>query len=907
MRRNLSRLLPATRRARLVSSEVPRYGQYNIPVVAESVNFQVGQPAASLLPLETVREAAALKLVEDDPLLLQYGNIAGYPAFRESLAGFLSGADGYGVPVSSEELFVTNGVTGGLSLVCTLFTEPGDVVFAEEPSYFLALSIFKDHKLNCTQIPMDEHGLDVDALEKMLESGVIPKFVYTVPTAHNPTGRTLLPERRERLVALSKQYGFYVVADEVYQLLTFPQNKAPPPMFTFEEPNCADPTVISMGSFSKILAPALRLGWIQSSRPILEKIFACGQLDSSGGMNPVISGIVHAAIDSGAQAKNLASVKETLWERCRSLMAALDEHLVPTGCSYEVPDGGYFVLVKLPGGMSANAVLDEGRDNHKVQFLPGANFADSMSDYLRLSFSYYDADELVVGVQRLADCVAAVRESGAGAPAAAAAAAAPAAGAAAAAAAATPSALAKRSFDRDYLEGLAAEHGTPFQLYDEEAIRGNARELIGSFSEAFPGFQQFFAVKALPNPAVLNVLLDEGCGLDCSSAAELHVARQLNVPGEKVIFTSNYTSEADLGAAVAQGAILNLDDASLCASVPGGCPDLVSFRLNPGIGGTSSGTASNILGGPSAKFGVPRAHIVAAYAEAQARGATRFGMHMMTGSCVLDASLRPTLQLTFRANPAHKLNFDSLPPTTLTHRISSFIFFRCVLDASYWSATVEELMDTVAEVSHALSIEFEFINIGGGLGIPYEPEERPIELAAVVGHVRAAVDAKLIEHGLPSEPTLYMECGRYMTGPFGWLVSRCNAVKDTSGAYAPSNDIAEKYYGLDANMSHLMRPGMYGAYHHISVPGRDGAEEAVNVVGTLCENNDWFAAARPLPASAAKGDLFVVHDTGAHSHSMGFQYNCTPRAPELIERSGGVVDVIRTRETASDLFANTIA
>ena len=853
MRSNLTRrLLPATRRARLVSSEVPRYGQYNIPVVAESVNFQVGQPAASLLPLETVREAAALKLVEDDPLLLQYGNIAGYPAFRESLAGFLSGADGYGVHVSSEELFVTNGVTGGLSLVCTLFTEPGDVVFAEEPSYFLALSIFKDHKLNCTQIPMDEHGLDVDALEKMLESGVIPKFVYTVPTAHNPTGRTLLPERRERLVALSKQYGFYVVADEVYQLLTFPQNKAPPPMFTFEEPDCADPTVISMGSFSKILAPALRLGWIQSSRPILEKIFACGQLDSSGGMNPVISGIVHAAIDSGAQAKNLAAVKETLWERCRSLMAALDEHLVPTGCSYEVPDGGYFVLVKLPGGMSANAVLDEGRDNHKVQFLPGANFADSMSDYLRLSFSYYDADELVVGVLRLADCVAA-------APAAAAAAATP----AAAAAAATPSALAKRSFDRDYLEGLAAEHGTPFQLYDEEAIRGNARELIGSFSEAFPGFQQFFAVKALPNPAVLNVLLDEGCGLDCSSAAELHVARQLNVPGEKVIFTSNYTSEADLGAAVAQGAILNLDDASLCASVPGGCPDLVSFRLNPGIGGTSSGTASNILGGPSAKFGVPRAHIVAAYAEAQARGATRFGMHMMTGSCVLDAS--------------------------------------------YWSATVEELMDTVAEVSHALSIEFEFINIGGGLGIPYEPEERPIELAAVVGHVRAAVDAKLVEHGLPREPTLYMECGRYMTGPFGWLVARCNAVKDTSGAYAPSNDIAEKYYGLDANMSHLMRPGMYGAYHHISVPGRDGAEEAVNVVGTLCENNDWFAAARPLPASAAKGDLFVVHDTGAHSHSMGFQYNCTPRAPELIERSDGAVDVIRTRETASDLFANTIA
>ena len=838
-----------------VSSEVPRYGQYNIPVVEESVNFQVGQPAPSLLPLSTVREAAALKLVEDDPLYLQYGNIAGYPAFRESLAGFLSSKDGYAVPVDPGQLFVTNGVTGGLSLVCTLFTEPGDVVFAEEPSYFLALSIFKDHKLKCTQIPMDEHGLDVDALERMLDAGVVPKFVYTVPTAHNPTGRTLGPERRKKLVALSKKFGFYVVADEVYQLLTFPQNTAPPPMFTFED-TPDEPTVISMGSFSKILAPALRLGWIQSSKPILDQIFACGQLDSSGGMNPVISGIVHAAIDSGAQAKNLAAVKDTLWERCSTLMSALDEHLVPTGCTYEVPDGGYFVLVRLPEGMSANAVLDEGRDNHKVQFLPGANFADSMSDYLRLSFSYYEAEELAVGVQRIAAAVEAVRKSGAGAP--------PVAAAAAPAAAAAAPALAKRAFDRDYLEGLAAEHGTPFQLYDEDAIRSNSRELLSSFGEAFPGFQQFFAVKALPNPAVLRVLLDEGCGLDCSSAAELHVARTLQVPGDKVIFTSNYTSSTDLAAAVAQGAILNLDDASLCAAVPGGCPDLVSFRLNPGIGGTSSGTASNILAGPSAKFGVPRAHIVAAYREAQARGATRFGMHMMTGSCVLDAS--------------------------------------------YWTETVEQLMDAVADVSHELGIEFEFINIGGGLGIPYTPEEKPIELAAVVGNVRAAVDAKLVEHGIPKEPTLFMECGRYMTGPFGWLVSRCHAMKDTTGAYAPNPAIADTYYGLDANMSHLMRPGMYGAYHHITVPGREGAESTrpANVVGTLCENNDWFAAARPLPTSAEKGDLFVVHDTGAHSHSMGFQYNCTPRAPELLERPDGSVDVIRTRETAEDLFANTL-
>jgi diaminopimelate decarboxylase len=328
------------------------------------------------------------------------------------------------------------------------------------------------------------------------------------------------------------------------------------------------------------------------------------------------------------------------------------------------------------------------------------------------------------------------------------------------------------------------------------------------------------------------------------------------------MFTSNYTSDADLRTAVEHGAILNLDDASLCASIPNGCPELVSFRLNPGIGSTSSETQSNVLGGPSAKFGVPRAHIVEAYREAHAHGATRFGMHMMTGSCVLEAS--------------------------------------------YWEKIVEELMDAVAEVSHELSVDFDFINIGGGLGIPYSPEEEPIELGAVVGHVRSAVDRKLTEHSFSSEPTLYMECGRYMTGPFGWLVSRCNAVKDTRGAYGRSMNIADRYYGLDANMSHLMRPGMYGAYHHITVPGREGGNvEPVNVVGTLCENNDWFAAARPMPASAKKGDLFVIHDTGAHSHSMGFQYNCTPRAPELLQRLDGSIDLIRRRETAEDLFANT--
>jgi diaminopimelate decarboxylase len=439
-----------------------------------------------------------------------------------------------------------------------------------------------------------------------------------------------------------------------------------------------------------------------------------------------------------------------------------------------------------------------------------------------------------------------------------------------------------------HLESLASKYGTPFQIYDEGLIRENCQKLLASFSSRFPGFKQYFAVKALPNPAILQILVSEGCGLDCSSVSELGIAKALGVPGSDCMYTSNYTSASDLAFAFDYGAIMNLDDVSLVDSlvqVRGKCPELMSFRLNPGLGRTDSETKSNVLGGPDAKFGVPPEQIVEAYRRAQANGATRFGIHMMTGSCVLNAS--------------------------------------------YWNDTIACLLKAVSQVRSELGIEFEFINIGGGLGIPYKPDQVPVDVESLAQQLQSCVEsqwAKVLDEdrktngqsvkalvltnskSCPSPPRLCMENGRYMTGPFGWLVSRCEAQKKSWG---------QTYYGLDSCMANLMRPGMYNAYHHISVPARgdttSGKSIVANVVGTLCENNDWFAKDRELPQGIKVGDLFVIHDTGAHSHSMGFQYNGKLRAPELLIRSirkedndKRNVDLIRERETYSCLFDNTI-
>ncbi|OQR94706.1 diaminopimelate decarboxylase [Achlya hypogyna] len=407
------------------------------------------------------------------------------------------------------------------------------------------------------------------------------------------------------------------------------------------------------------------------------------------------------------------------------------------------------------------------------------------------------------------------------------------------------------------LEALCAKYDTPLQLYDEGLIRENARGLFRAFQAHFPTFAEFYAVKALPNPAILKILQQEGCGFDCSSTAELHICKTLGVPGDKIIYTSNYTSKDDLAAAYDMGVIINLDDISLVdalVEVRGRCPDLICFRLNPGLGRTDSETKSNVLGGPDAKFGVPPFQIIDAYRKAKAAGATRFGIHMMTGSCVMNAD--------------------------------------------YWKETVTELFNTIMQLKKELGITIEFMNIGGGLGIPYYPDQAVVDVPAIAQMLRVVFDELMAAHGEHSIPQLCMENGRYMTGPFGWLVSRCQAIKET---YA-------RYYGLDANMAHLMRPGMYGAYHHITIPARDvpGAEiVTANVVGQLCENNDWFGKDRALP-KAEVGDLFVIYDTGAHSHSMGFQYNGKLRAPEVLISPDGRDRLIRKRETYDALYGNCI-
>jgi len=411
------------------------------------------------------------------------------------------------------------------------------------------------------------------------------------------------------------------------------------------------------------------------------------------------------------------------------------------------------------------------------------------------------------------------------------------------------------------LTDLVAEYGTPLQIYSEQGIRQQASSLHEAFRKhGFDSFKEYFAVKALPNPAVLlSLTRDGGCGLDCSSTGELWIADKVGC--KDVMYTSNYTSKEDLKKAVIQKVIINLDDASLVDSLKETCeenrlpfPELMCFRLNPGTGNTASETASNLLGGPSAKFGVPPEQIEEAYRKAKQYGARRFGIHMMTGSCVLDEE--------------------------------------------YWALTVSKLLETLKSLREKLSIEFEFVNIGGGIGIPYQPGKAEVDLNNVASIVARAFQ-KAFGADKAKWPRLYMENGRFITGPYGWLVTRCHAVKSSFGT---------RYYGVDATMANLMRPGMYGSYHHITVPEaelRGEPVELANVVGTLCENNDWFAKDRHLPRSRP-GDLFVIHDTGAHGHSMGFQYNAKLRAPEVMIDMKGTPQLIREREVIQDLFANTI-
>ena len=404
-------------------------------------------------------------------------------------------------------------------------------------------------------------------------------------------------------------------------------------------------------------------------------------------------------------------------------------------------------------------------------------------------------------------------------------------------------------FTKEQLEAIAAKVPTPFHLYDETAMRKNARAFYEAFTWVPGGFTNFYAVKALPNPYVLAALKEEGLGGDCSSLAELKLCEAVGITGDKIVFTSNDTPAHEYQEAARLGAIINLDDIShiefLEKALGGKLPDMLCFRYNPGR--LKEGNV--IIGKPEdAKYGFTREQLFEGYRMLVKKGVKRFGLHTMVAS--------------------NELNPD------------------------YFVETAQMLFDLVVELNRELGIRFEFLNLGGGIGIPYRPGQTAVDLVYVGRKIEEAYQKTIGGNNLgPSRIT--MECGRMITGPYGYLVSRVLHKKATY----------KNYVGLDACMANLMRPGMYGSYHHITVPGKEnGPKKVYDVTGSLCENNDKFAVDREI-SDPAIGDLVVIHDTGAHGHAMGFNYNGKLRSAEVLWKGGGDWKLIRRAETLADHFA----
>jgi DNA-binding transcriptional MocR family regulator len=361
------------------------------------IDLGIGQPAISLLPVDILRQAAEHRLKQGDPSILQYGTEPGNGYFRLALSKFLS--DGYGIPVGVDQLFVTAGATQGLNVICTYFTRPGDTIFVEEPSYFLALHLFADRHLKVVSLPVDTDGLIIDALEEKLRE-YQPALLYTVPTFHNPSTVTLSADRREKLVGLSATHDFFIVADEVYHLLAYTVTP-PPPMMAYDTAG----TVLSLGSFSKILAPGLRLGWIHAAPALFSRLTQSGLLLSGGGLNPFTSGIVQSVLELGMQHDHLSYLKEIYTKRSAALNAALHDHL-PPDVSYSEPQGGFFIWLCLPEEIDADTFRSRARDQ-MVDFQPGIHFSSrqTLRNHIRLSYSYYEVGELSEGVRRLAGVI----------------------------------------------------------------------------------------------------------------------------------------------------------------------------------------------------------------------------------------------------------------------------------------------------------------------------------------------------------------------------------------------------------------------------------------------------------------------------------------------------------------------
>lgn len=402
-------------------------------------------------------------------------------------------------------------------------------------------------------------------------------------------------------------------------------------------------------------------------------------------------------------------------------------------------------------------------------------------------------------------------------------------------------------FSKEELEKIVSAYPTPFHIYEEKEIKRNAQALYKAFDWVPGGFKNYFAVKALPNPYILDILREEGMGADCSSLPELILAEAAGIKAENIMFTSNDTPAKEYAKAKELGAVINLDDITHIPFLEeaAGIPELICLRYNPG--GLKKG--NTIIGNPTdAKYGFTREHILEGYADLKNKGAKRFGLHAMVAS--------------------NELNPD------------------------YFVETARILFELVAEIKEKSGVDIEFVNLGGGIGIPYKPEQKRVDLEYVSRGIEQEYNRIIRGKGL-QEPRVVMECGRMITGPYGYLVSRVIHRKDTY----------KKFIGLDSCMAHLMRPAMYGAYHHITVMGKENLPptETFDVTGSLCENNDKFAIDRKLPPIET-GDILVIHDTGAHGHAMGFNYNGKLRSAELLLREDGSVRQIRRAETAADYF-----
>ena len=410
---------------------------------------------------------------------------------------------------------------------------------------------------------------------------------------------------------------------------------------------------------------------------------------------------------------------------------------------------------------------------------------------------------------------------------------------------------------KDQLEAIAAQYPTPFHLYDERGIRENARRLRAAFAWN-PGYREYFAVKATPTPAILKLLKEEGCGCDCSSLAELIMAERCGITGEDIMFSSNETPPEEFQLADKLGAIMNLDDFTLIEDLEratGKIPAKVCCRYNPGgvfaLGETREGF--QVMDNPGdAKYGMTRAQISEAYRVLAAKGAREFGLHSFLASNTLSNEYYPVL--------------------------------------------ARMLFQLAVELKEETGCRVTFINLSGGVGVPYHPDQPENDIAVIGEGVRKAYEEILVPAGL-GDVALYTELGRFMLAPYGHLVTRAMHEKH----------IYKEYIGVDACACDLMRPAMYGSYHHITVMGKEHApcDHKYDVVGSLCENNDKFAVDRMLP-KIDRGDLLVIHDTGAHGRAMGYNYNGKLRSAELLLREDGSVELIRRAETLEDYFATLV-